>query len=173
MSVALTTARRGMPEREERTARRARFAVRGDAARGSRVICSICNGVVEDRTNVRVVCSCFLRSDKVMSVALTTASRGMPEREKRTARRARFAVREDAARDSRVFAANATEWWRTGPMCGWFVNASCTSAVRLGSWRTQLMAEPDRPRSHARTPPHTRDDNTLLWVPLWLRYASL
>ena len=42
MSAALTTARRRMPEREERTARRARLAVGGDAARGSRVICSIC-----------------------------------------------------------------------------------------------------------------------------------
>ena len=60
MSTALTTARRGMPEREETTVRRARLAVSGDAARGSRVIFSICNGVVEDRTYVRVVCSCSL-----------------------------------------------------------------------------------------------------------------
>ena len=60
MSAALTTARGGMPEREERTARRARFAVGGDAEIGSRVICSICNGVMEDRTYVRVVCSCCL-----------------------------------------------------------------------------------------------------------------
>ena len=60
MSTALTTARRGMPEREERTARRARFAVGRDAARGIRVMCNICNGVVEDRTYVRVVCSCCL-----------------------------------------------------------------------------------------------------------------
>ena len=56
MLAGLTTARSGMPEREERTVRGARFAVGGDAARGSRVICSICNGVVEDRTYVRVVC---------------------------------------------------------------------------------------------------------------------
>ena len=60
MSAALITARRGMPERQERAARRARFALGGDAARGSRVICRICNGVVEDRTYVRVVCSCCL-----------------------------------------------------------------------------------------------------------------
>ena len=60
MSAALTTPRRGMQERDKRTARRARFAVGGDAARGSGVICSMCNGVVEDRTYVRVVCSCCL-----------------------------------------------------------------------------------------------------------------
>ena len=60
MSAALTTVRRGMLEREERTARRVRFAVGGEAARGSRDICSTCNGVVEDRTYVRVVClSCL------------------------------------------------------------------------------------------------------------------
>ena len=112
-------------------------------------------------------------SDEVMSAALTTAQRGMSEREERTARRARFAAGGDAAWGSRVSAAYATEWWRTGPMCGWSVYVACTSPVRLASWRTQLMAERDRPRSQARTPPHTRDDNTLLWVPLWLRYASL
>ena len=112
-------------------------------------------------------------SDEVMSAALTTAQRGMPEREERTARRARFAAGGDAAWGSRVSAAYATEWWRTGPMCGWSVYVACTSPVRLASWRTQLMAERDRPRSQARTPPHARDDNTLLWVPLWLRYASL
>ena len=60
MSPALTTPRRETREREERTARRARSDVRGAAARGSRVICSICNGVVEGRTHVRVVCSCCL-----------------------------------------------------------------------------------------------------------------
>ena len=60
MSAALTTARQGIPEREERTARTVKSAVGGDAARGSRVICSICNGVVEARTCVRVVCSCCL-----------------------------------------------------------------------------------------------------------------
>ena len=61
MMAALTTARKGTPEREERTARKARFAVGGDAARGRRVICSIRNGVVEDQTHVRVVCLCCLR----------------------------------------------------------------------------------------------------------------
>ena len=34
-------------------------------------------------------------------------------------------------------AAFATEWW-TGPMCGWCAHDVCTSALRLGSWRTQL-----------------------------------
>ena len=113
-------------------------------------------------------------SDEVMSAALTTAQRGMPEREERTARRARFAVGGDEARGSCVIsAAYTTEWWRTGPMCGWSVHVACTSAVRLGSWRTQLMAETERPRSHARTPPHTRPDNTLYWVPSRHRYATL
>ena len=59
MSVVLTVRRR-MPHREERTARRARFAVGGDAAKDSRAICSTCNGVVEDWTYVRVVYSCCL-----------------------------------------------------------------------------------------------------------------
>ena len=60
MSAALTTARQEAPEGEERTAQRARFVAGRAAARGSRVICSICNRVVEDRTYVRVVCSCYL-----------------------------------------------------------------------------------------------------------------
>ena len=49
-----------MPEQEERTARRARSTVGGDAVRGSRAIRSIRSGVMEDRTYVRVVCSCCL-----------------------------------------------------------------------------------------------------------------
>lgn len=48
-------------------------------------------------------------------------------------------------------AAYATGWWRTGPSRGWPLLVTCTSAVRLGSWRTQLMAELDRP-------PSTRSD---------------
>ena len=95
-------------------------------------------------------------SDEVISAAFTTARTGMPEREERTARRARFAVGGDEARGSCVIsAAYTTEWWRTGPMYGWSVHVVCASSVRLGSWRTQLMAETDRPRSHSRAPPHT------------------
>ena len=101
-------------------------------------------------------------SDEMMLAALTTARRGMPEREERAALRARFIVGRNAARGSTLSAAYATEWWRTGPMYGWSVHVVCASSVRLGSWRTQLMAETDRPRSHSRAPPHTRHDNTLL-----------
>ena len=60
MSAALTTAGRRIPEREEKTARKARSDVEGAATRGSRDICCICHGVVEDRVYVRVACSCCL-----------------------------------------------------------------------------------------------------------------
>lgn len=58
MSAAFIRARRGTLERKEGTAPRVRSAAVVGARRETRDICSVCNGVVEKRTYMRVACSC-------------------------------------------------------------------------------------------------------------------